>query len=187
MTRPRTAVLGAAAAAAAAFGIAAVPATAATPSTTSAPSAAAAACDRGPWQASVQGWTSVRPGMPGGDYLYHDSAGFHLRVTHAHNDRRVYTGVITSNEPMRIDPVKLERGDSVRLSANHRSLTFVFANYGYIDGVNFHTDCATALAVTHLNVGNRPISTSQVYLGGHKVHPNHVPFLVHRILPTPAS
>lgn len=43
---------------------------------------------------------------------------------------------------MRIDPVHLEAGDVARLSPDHRSLYFAFVNYGHIDGIDFHTDCA---------------------------------------------
>jgi hypothetical protein len=154
------------------------PASAATP----APSAKAAACDKAPWEAKVQGAPKgFGAGSPSGDYLWHDSHGFHLRVTHGRNhDQRVYTGEITSSAPMRIDPVKLEKGDAVKLSANKRSLVFVFANHGYIDGVNFHTDCATALSVSRLHIGSSNESTKQVDLGETRAHPTKVPFTVHR-------
>ncbi|WP_375483841.1 hypothetical protein [uncultured Jatrophihabitans sp.] len=160
------------------LGVLAVPATAATP----APSAKAAACDRAPWEGAVQGTPkSFSAGDRGGDYLWHDTHGFRLRVTHGKNhDQRTYSGVITASSAMRLDPVKLERGDVVKLSANRRSLVFVFANHGYVDGVNFHTDCATRLEVSRLHVGNSNLSASQVYLGAKRAHPKAVPFAVHR-------
>jgi hypothetical protein len=154
----------------------------------STPSAAAAACDRAPWQAVVQGAPAgFGAGSPGGDYLWHDTHGFHLRVTHGRNhDRRIYSGVITSSAPMRMDRVRLEKGDVAKLSANHRTLVFVFANHGYIDGVNFHTECAGALTVSRLHVGGRDLTAKGVYLGATKAHPAHVPFTVHR-MPVPAT
>jgi hypothetical protein len=156
----------------------AAPATAAASTT---PSPAAAACDKTAWEAKVQGAPhGFGAGSPSGDYLWHSSTGFHLRVTHAHHDTRVYSGVITSSAPLRMERVKLEKGDVAKLSANHRTITFVFANHGYIDGVNFHTDCASALTVSRLHVGNRNLSRGQVYLGATKAHPAHVPFTVHR-------
>lgn len=121
-------------------------------------------------------------GSRSGDYLWHNSTGFHLRVTHAgSHDQRVYSGVVSSPAPMRIDPVRLEKGDTVKLSKTHRSFVFVFANHGYIDGVNFHTDCAMALEVSRLHVGSRDLGPSQVYLGHTKAHPALVPFVVHRL------
>jgi hypothetical protein len=161
--------------------IAAVPAGAATPSAT------AASCDKAPWQARVQGTpANFGAGSPSGDYLWHNTHGFHLAVTHQRNDRRIYSGQITSSAPMRIDPVRLEKGDIARLSANHRTLVFVFANHGYIDGVNFHTDCASWLTVSRLHVGSRNLPARNVYLGHAKVHPAQVPFTVRRI-PVPST
>jgi hypothetical protein len=147
-----------------------------------APSAKAAACDRAPWEAKVQNAPKgFGAGSPSGDYLWHDTHGFHLRMTHGRNhDQRVYTGVITSSAPMRIDPVKLEKGDKVVLSANHRTMVFEFANHGYIDGVNFHTDCARALYVSRLHIGSSNQSAKRVYLGRYRRHPARVPFSVHR-------
>lgn len=155
------------------------PASAATP----APSAAAAAakCDAGPWAARIQGVPKgLSAGSRSGDYLYHDSHGMHLRVTQPGHTRTVYTGVISSSAVLRIDPVKLEKGDSVKLSANHKSFTFVFSNYGYVDGVNFHTDCASTITVSHLNVGNKALSKDHIYLGVTRAHPSTVPFTIHR-------
>ena len=165
---------------------AATAATSAAPSASTAsaaPSAAAAACDRGPWADRVQGAPiGFTAGVRGGDYLWHDTTGFHLRVTHRSDGRQVYTGVLTSSAPMRIDPVRLERGDVAKLSADHRSLVFAFADYGHIDGVNFHTDCAASLTVSHLNVGRYALTPDRVYLGATRAHPARIPFTVHREL-----
>jgi len=157
----------------------AAPALAATPAPTP------ATCDKTPWEAKVQGTPHVVSGDPAGVYLWHNSTGFHLAVTHASSDRQVYRGVLTASAPMKIDPVRLEGRDTVALSANHRVLTFAFYNFGHIDGVNFHTYCASTLAVSHLTRGTSNIGPSHVYLGGHELHPSAVPFIVHRI-PTPA-
>ena len=158
------------------LGVLAPAATAATPT----PSARAAACDKAPWEGAVQGTPKFSAGDRGGDYLWHDTHGFRLRVTHGNHDQRTYSGVITASSAMRLDPVKLERGDTVKLSANRRSLVFVFANHGYVDGVNFHTDCATRLEVSRLHVGNSNLAASHVYLGAKRSHPKAVPFTVHR-------
>lgn len=156
-----------------------------TPSTktVAAVSPTSAACDRAPWELKVQG----RPhnfdgGDRGGVYLWHNTTGFHLRVTHRTDERVIYTGVVTSSAPMRMEPVRLERGDYVRLSSDHRTIRFAFANHGHIDGINFHTDCARALTVSHLRAGLHRLPASRVYLGVTKAHPAHVPFVVHRIV-----
>ena len=181
MTARRTKIatgLAATALAVGGLGVLAAPAGAATAT----PSATAAACDRTPWEGAVEGTPKgFAPGAKGGDYLWHDANGFHLRVTHGTNhDERVYSGEITASAPMRIDPVKLEKGDTLRLSADHRTIVFVFANYGYVDGVDFHTDCASTLTVSHLHAGNTNLPTGDVYLGKDRAHPKAIPFAVHR-------
>jgi hypothetical protein len=90
------------------------------------PSAAVAACAKTPWEAKVQGVPAgFGAGSPSGDYLWHDTHGFHLRVTHVAHDQRVSGGQITSSAAMRVEPVRLERSDTVNRSAGHRTLTFV--------------------------------------------------------------
>lgn len=162
----------------------AAPASATTPpaAPSSASPSSAAACDRAPWQAVVQGApANFSAGDRGGDYLWHDLAGFHLRVTHRNDGRQVYSGLITSSAPMRIDPVRLERGDVLRLSPDRRSIVFAFADYGKVDGVNFHTDCAAALAVSRLHVGRAALPANRVYLGHREAHPAAVPFVLRRM------
>ncbi|UQX88769.1 hypothetical protein M6D93_01915 [Jatrophihabitans telluris] len=146
-----------------------------------APSAKAAACDKAAWQGVVQGRpTQFKAGARGGDYIWHDSSGFHLRVTHAGDRKAVYSGAITANAPMRLERIKLEGKDSVALSADHKLIRFSFADYGHIDGINFHTDCASAVTFSKLAVGKSKLPASRVYLGAKRVHPHATPFTVHR-------
>jgi hypothetical protein len=176
--RVALAVAGTAAGAACLTGLAS-PASASTAPT---PSARAAACDRAPWEAKVQGLPSAyHPGAAGGDYLWHDSNGFHLRVTHHSTERFVYSGQIVSPAPMRKDAVQLEGKDVAALSADRRVLTFRFLNYGHTDGINFHTDCAAALTVRSLRRDGARMLASHVYLGAKSVHPAQIPFVVHRM------
>ena len=172
---------GAASAVAAGLLIAGAPAQAATTTATPAPSAAAADCDRGAWAGAVQGAPiGFGAGQAGGDYLWHDVHGFHLRVTHRGDDRQIYSGMISSPTPMRMEPVKLEGRDTVALSADRKHLSFSFADYGHIDGVNFHTDCAPSITVSGLKLGNHALPATRVYLGAHRTHPAKVPFTIHR-------
>lgn len=156
--------------------------TTSTTSGTRTPSAAAAACDRSPWELKVQGRPRFDGGDRGGDYLWHTTSGFHLRVTHRTDERVVYSGVITSSAAMRLEPVRLEKGDYVRMSADRRVIAFAFANHGHVDGINFHTDCAKTLTLSHLRADRHALPTDRVYLGITKAHPAHIPFVVHRIV-----
>ena len=182
MTTRRLALLAAAATTA---GLAAGLTGLAAPAGASTPSAST--CDKAPWQATVQGRPAgFGAGSPTGDYLWHNKTGFHLRVTHVKNDRRVYSGEIHASAPMRLERVRLEKGDRVILSHSRRIILFRFANHGAIDGINFHTDCATSLTLSHLRVARHRIATDHVYLGATKAHPAAIPFTVHR-MPTPTT
>jgi hypothetical protein len=77
-------------------------------------------------------------------------------------------------------PVKLEKGDVATLSADKKTITFKFNDYGFVDGIDFTTDCASWLRVSKLTANGKPISTSRVYLGAHRKHPSAIPFVVHR-------
>ena len=66
------------------------------------------------------------------------------------------------------------------LSADRRTLTFRFADYGHIDGVDFHAGCSPTLTATELRVGADPLPASRVNLGATMRHPEQVPFTVHR-------
>ena len=181
MTTRRIALLAAATTAGLAAGLTglAAPADASTPTPST--------CDKAPWEAAVQGRPAgFGAGSPTGDYLWHNKTGFHLRVTHAKKDRRVYTGEIRASAPMRLERVRLEKGDQVILSHSRRIILFRFSNHGFIDGINFHTDCATSLTVRHLRVAGHPLATNHVYLGATKAHPAAIPFTVHR-MPTPTT
>lgn len=189
--RALLAVAGTAAAAACLTGLApaasASPASASTTPASPPPSATAAACDKTPWEAKVQGRPSAyHAGAASGDYLWHNSTGFHLRVTHHSTDRTAYTGKIVSSAPMRLDPVKLEGRDTVALSADRKVLSFRFYNFGRTDGVNFHTDCAQSLQVGWLHRAGHRVALDHVFLGATSAHPAHIPFTVHRV-PVPAS
>ena len=165
------------------FALAASPASASTPANTDpTPTAQQKVCDKAPWSQRVQGKPKdFGAGSVSGDYLWHDGNGFHLRVTHGKNhDGRIYTGEIHSGQPMRLEPVKLEGKDTVALSTNRKTIYFKFENHGYIDGIDFHTDCARNVTLSHLNVGGRALPLSHIDLGYYKEHPAQVPFTVHR-------
>jgi hypothetical protein len=171
-----------------AAGLLAVPSAMAAIHPSVAPAAATAAtaateCGLGQWQDRVAGSPRVAAGGASGVYLWHDARGFHVRVTHPGTARQVFTGVITSSAPMTVAPFRLEKGDFVKLSADHRSAVFGFADYGHLDGVDFRTACARTVTLSRLNRGNAALPASQVRLGAHQVHPARVPFVIARERP----
>ena len=122
-----------------------------------APSAeAAAVCPDTHWPASVQGRpVRLHAGARGGDYIWHDAKGWHLRVTHHGTKKVVFTGKIVSSAPMTVTPYRLENADGITLSADKLTLTYRFRNYGRLDGLDFKTDCAQRLAISGSMAGKK--------------------------------
>ena len=145
------------------------------------PVAAAYPGECGAWGARVQGApTFFNATDRTGDYLWHDDTGFHLRVTHRGVGREDFTGTIASPTPMHLRPVRLEGYDRADLSSDGRTLTFLFADHGYIDGIDFTTECADQLTVGPLSVNDYALPPERVFLGVARVNPGQIPFEIHR-------
>lgn len=150
------------------------------PATASAASAAEASC-AGHWPASVQGKPTVLvSGGRAGDYIWHDTTGWHLRVTHATSSRRVFSGRITSSADLKVTPYRLETGDWVALSADKRTITYRFYNYGHLDGLDFTTACARRVTFGGSLAGEK-LPIARIWIGRHNRHPLQNPFSVYRV------
>ncbi len=159
--------------------LAASPAGAATPAPTQ------ASCSTGQLPASILGNPAVKPGQTGGVYIGHgtgstsEKVGYGLAVTHVGHAPAVFTGKITASAPITAVKVRDERHDIIRLSPDHKTLTFLFVNYGGIDGVAFRADCAKTVTFSVAANGHE-LPTSRVFLGAHRVHPTTDPFTIER-------
>jgi hypothetical protein len=150
---------------------------AATPAT-----ATTTVCSETHWPVSVQGVpTTLKAGGATGDYLWHDSNGWHLRVTHPGSAKVTFTGRIVSGTPISFKAVRLEKGDTITLSADKKTLTYKFYNYGHIDGIDFKTACAQRLGIS-ASVNGHKLSTSRIWLGRHGRHPLENRFVVVKIV-----
>jgi hypothetical protein len=152
---------------------------AATPITTVATSTVA--CTDGSWPSSVQGRPSLfTAGARAGDYIWHDSTGWHFRVTHPGTGRVVFSGVIVASAPVAETPVKLEKNDVVSLSADRKTITYRLVNYGGIDGFNITAPCAGRITFGGWMNGVR-LPTWRIFIGHYDRHPLENPFPVVRI------
>lgn len=143
--------------------------------------APAVACTDGHWPLAVQGRpVQFRVGAPAGDYIWHDATGWHLRVTHAGTARAVFTGRIVASAPITFRRVALETGDSVSLSADHKTLTYRFVNHGRIDGLDFTASCAARVSFLG-RLDGWLLPTHRIWLGATGRHPLENPFAVVRI------
>jgi len=155
----------------------------ATPTTPAAtpPATTTMVCTDGHWPASVQGKpTEFHAGATGGDYIWHDNAGWHVRVTHSGDGRVVFTGRIVSSAPLDETPVRLEPNDSVTVSANREVITYRLVNYGGIDGFDFVTNCAQHMTFGGYWGGVR-LPVARIRAGAGNLHPLENPFAVTRL------
>lgn len=155
-------------------------ASAATPTTGIATAAEDAGCP-GHWPAAVQGVpVTYHAGAKAGDYLWHDSAGWHLRVTKITDARAVFTGRIVADAAMTVRGRFLDSQDAFTLSADRKTLTYRFVNHGHLDGLDIRTTCATRLEITGTLDGTR-LPASRVWIGAAGAHPLGVPFAILRV------
>jgi hypothetical protein len=137
-------------------------------------------CSDTHWPASVQGVpTMFVSGGRAGDYIWHDLRGWHLRTTHAGTTKVIFSGRIVSNAPMTVSRYQLEANDALILSADKLTLTYRFANYGYVDGLNFTTACAHRLVFGGSMAGVK-LPTGRIWIGHYGRHPLQNPFAILR-------
>ena len=140
------------------------------------------ACVDGHWPASVQGRPLLfHAGARAGDYIWHDSKGWHVRVTHQGKAGVVFSGTIVSAAPLDEVPVRLEPQDVVTLSADKMTITYRFVNHGAVDGFDFRASCSDRLVFTGRMAGLR-LPDWRVRLGLHSRHPLENPFVLRRIV-----
>ena len=135
------------------------------------------------WPAWTQGRPdSFDPGDTGGVYMWHDTTGWHVRVTHTNDDKAVFTGRITTPKGHLDDvtAVALEHNDKLAVSEDKQTVTFMFANYGHVDGFDFRTTCAPTL-VAGFARGHHRLPVDRVFIGDHKAHPATDPVRISRI------
>jgi hypothetical protein len=130
-------------------------------------------------------WVNGQPagfeaGANGGVYLWHDTSGWHLRVTHKTDDRVSFGGtIVTRGMFSDVEGVMLERGDQFEVSPDHHAITFRFMNYGHIDGLDFRTHCAPALEFSFQADGHQ-LPANRAVIGHEDRHPDTDPFPVWR-------
>jgi len=136
-------------------------------------------CRTGQLPGAVLGTPKVVAGGASGYRVFHDTTGWHVRVTHPGHQAVLFTGVIRSGRPISAKAYKLEAGDHFWLSRDRETLTFEFVNHGAIDGVDFTDACAVWTTFT-LNQSAHRISPLDIWLGARGVHPLSNPLAIER-------
>jgi hypothetical protein len=122
----------------------------------------------------------IDPHTTAATYMWHSSDGFHIRVTHRTDNRRTFSGQLTTAGVfVKTSPVQLERGDQFQVSPDRHSITFLFKNYGGIDGINFRTRCAPSMNISFQSDGKQT-PPSHIVIGRNNNHPKNNPFTIRR-------
>ena len=142
-----------------------------------------------PWPSWTQGRPQgIDPHTTAAIYMWHDT-GWHIRVTHRTTNKRTFAGQLTTAGTFTgVKPVQLEKSDTLTVSGDKHVVTFLFKNYGAIDGVDFYTHCAPAITFSYQSDGSTS-PTDKIIIGRNRVNPPTDPFLVSRnsTAPTPAT
>ena len=135
-------------------------------------------CTTGTLPPAVQGRpATLAAGAATGAYIWHNSDGWHIAVTHPGHTKVVFTGTVRASGNITAVRVRDERNDVVRTSG--QTMQFRFVNYGYIDGVDFSAQCAKWVGFS-VQLDGHELSPTHIYLGYHSVHPLSDPFTVER-------
>ena len=149
---------------------------------TSSPRASCSVQNDDYWPSWVQGQPAgIDPHTTSSIYMWHDSGGWHIRVTHKGSNLKSFSGQLTtSGSFVDAHAVHLEKSDQFQISKDKHAITFLFKNYGAIDGVNFHTRCAPSIKFAFQSDGHTP-PASKIVAGRSAAHPTANPFEVFRV------
>jgi hypothetical protein len=112
--------------------------------------------------------------------VWHDTNGWHVRVTHRTLRDRTFSGAIhTRGELIDVQAVKLEGNDTLKVSDDKHTIRFRFNNYGHVDGFDFKTHCAPSLQFGFLSNG-RVVPRRAIAIGARGLHPRTNPFSISR-------
>lgn len=149
------------------------------------PTTTTTTCSTGQLPAEIKGRPAgFKAGLPDGFWIWRDSYGWHLRVTHDEKKtKKVFTGSITSSEKLRSVRFRTEAGDRFVRSADGRSAAFRFTNYGGVDGVDFAVGCSKDVTFRLFENG-KSIDPVLIHLGSGDAHPAKNVFTISRTATT---
>jgi hypothetical protein len=141
-----------------------------------------------PWPAWTQGQPAgINPLTAAGVYMWHDGTGWHIRVTHRTDSLRTFSGqMISSGTFVNVTSAKLEAGDAFAVSPNHHTVSFLFTNYGHVDGLDFMTHCAPSITFAFQSDGVT-VPPHKITIGHNGLHPATDPFTISRTSPPPTT
>jgi hypothetical protein len=137
-------------------------------------------CDTGPWPSQVNGVPTVNPNEARGFYIGvdPDNGQWTLENTHMQSEPRdfyYFDATITTDGTFSgVTPIMLENHDSITVSPDQHTLTYLSQDGGSIDGVSFTPTCGSMITFS-LTIKEAPALTRQIYLGVPATHPSTNP------------
>jgi hypothetical protein len=104
-------------------------------------------CYTGPWQVKPLGTGSIRPGDPKGVYLDESGGTFLLVVTHSGGRAMNFSGTVTTDGTLLVQPFRFELDDNFTVSPDGHTVTWQFLNYGALDGLSITPVCGGHLTI----------------------------------------
>lgn len=105
-----------------------------------------------------------------------DEGGLHLRTVALRDYDHQFTGtIVTDGQIYGVTSQSSGGDDSVTLSPNHKTLTFVFHTFDGQDGVDYWISGGSYQSVSAFEWGKRMEATN-IYLGANGAHPEFNPF-----------
>ena len=136
--------------------------------------------------ASVNGQSSraLRSTRAGDALIWHNRQGWHLRVRHNSATKLTFTGTIKTNDGKadrrpRVPPREACTATCSRVSADKTIVTFLFNNYGGLDGLDMNMHCSGN--VTFDAVRQRgAMNPDRIHLGRHRIEAFSNPLTIER-------
>ncbi len=121
--------------------------------------------------------TQLRQGALASYWIWHDSDGYHLRTTTAH-DRRVFTGSIEfSGGDGWVKAFQL--GPNAELKITNQGVTFRIPNERALVGLDFRMDYDTRATFTlELGEDKGAKVVNHIFIGQYNSHPVSNPFVI---------
>jgi hypothetical protein len=144
-------------------------------------------CATGHVPNAVQGQSgrAFRSTRVGDAFIWHNRNGWHFRVRHNNTTKMTFTGTIKTNDgkPIGARGYRLEasHGDTFSVSADKTTVTFLFNNYGGLDGLDMNMHCSGNVTFD-LSVNAVPMNPDRIHLGRRRIEAFSNPLTIQRRL-----
>ena len=103
-------------------------------------------------------------------------------MRHNNATKMTFTGTIKTNDGKAIDArayrLEAKHGDTFSVSADKTTVTFLFNNFGALDGLDMNMHCSGNVTFD-LSVNAAPMNPDRIHLGRHRIEAFSNPLTIH--------